>query len=333
MRLAYLPRVSLTRLPTPLDEVPRLAHALGVTRLLVKRDDLTDLGLGGNKVRKLEFLLGDALAQGADSIITTAGDQSNFLRLTSAAARRVGMRPILVVRGRADAASHGNLLLMRMFGAEIHYVETQDPYAASTITRMHELADLERAGGGRPYVVHLATVSAPLAAVGYVAAAAELVAQLDAVGARADAVALAVGSATTYAGLLLGLRHLGNGARVLGASVNTPASALRGHVISQVRGAAEILDIAPSVSDADIDVTDAHVGPGYGVPTSESVDAVRLAASTEGLVFDPIYTGKAWAALAHAVRRGAIHRDATVVFLHTGGSPNLFLHGADMDRG
>ncbi len=132
---------------------------------------------------------------------------------------------------------------------------------------------------------------------------------------------------------MLGLRHLGTGARVLGASVNTSASALSGHVISQVRGAAEILDIVPSVSDADIDVTDAHVGPGYGVPTPESVDAVRLAARTEGLVFDPIYTGKAWAALAHAVRRGTIHRDATVVFLHTGGGPNLFLHGADMDLG
>jgi 1-aminocyclopropane-1-carboxylate deaminase/D-cysteine desulfhydrase-like pyridoxal-dependent ACC family enzyme len=314
-----------------MDDAPRLADALGVRRLLVKRDDLTDPGLGGNKVRKLEFLLGEAQAQGADSIITTAGDQSNFLRMTAAAARRVGIRPVLVVRGRPDAPSRGNLLLMRVFDAEMHYVTTDDPYAAATIERMHELADRERGRGGRPYVVHLATFSAPLAAVGYVAAAAELAAQLNDFGARADAIALAVGSATTYSGLLLGLRHLGLGSRVLGASVNTPAEALRGHVRAQVRGAAEILGIPPAVGDPDLDITDAHVGPGYGIPTPDSVAAVRLAARSEGLVFDPIYTGKAWAAVAAGVRGGAVPRDATVVFLHTGGAPNLFLHAADFE--
>jgi D-cysteine desulfhydrase family pyridoxal phosphate-dependent enzyme len=329
MRIAHLPRVSLTRLPTPLDMAPRLADALGVARLLIKRDDLTDLGLGGNKVRKLEFLLGDALAQGADSIITTASDQSNFLRVVSAAARRAGMRPILVVRGRREAPSRGNLLLMRLFDADIHYVATDDPYAAATVSVMHELADRERRRGARPYVVHLATFSAPLAVVAYVAAAAELTAQLDSLGARASVIAVAVGSATTYSGLLLGLRHLGVHSRVIGASVNTPAEALRAHVRAQASAAAEILGIPSAVSDSDIEITDAHVGPGYGIPTPESVEAVRLAARTEGLVFDPIYTGKAWAALADRVGRGVVARDSTVVFLHTGGVPNLFLHDAD----
>jgi 1-aminocyclopropane-1-carboxylate deaminase/D-cysteine desulfhydrase-like pyridoxal-dependent ACC family enzyme len=330
MNLAHLPRVSLTRRPTPVDDAPRLAEALGVGRALIKRDDLTDLGLGGNKVRKLEFLLGDALSQRADSIITTASDQSNFLRLTAAAARRVGMRPILVVRGRPDAPSRGNLMLMRLFDAEIHYVATEDPYAAATVSLMHELADRERGRGGRPYVVHLATFSAPLAAVAYVAAAAELAVQLHELGARADTVALAVGSATTYSGLLLGFRHLGVQSRVLGASVNTASDSLRSHVRVQMLGASQILGIKTAINESDVDITDEHVGPGYGIPTPESLAAVRLAARTEGLVFDPIYTGKAWAALAGRVRRGDIAPNATVVFLHTGGVPNLFLHDADV---
>ena len=326
MELDRLPRVPLARFPTPLEDAPRLAAALGVARLLVKRDDLTDLSLGGNKVRKLEFLMGEALAQRADTIITTASDQSNFLRLTAAASRRLGLRPILVVRGRPDAPSRGNLLLMRLFDAEIRYVSTQDPYAESTIALMHAIADEVRGRGGRPYVVHLATVSSGLATVGYLPAALELADQLRARQARCDHVVVAVGSGTTYAGLLLGLRHIGLDCHVLGASVNTAAGVLREHVKAQMRAAAEILGLPAPEYDAEINITDGHVGPGYGIPTADSVEAVRLAARCEGLVFDPIYTGKAWAALQQAVRTGTIARDATVVFMHTGGAPNLFLH-------
>lgn len=332
MNLDRLPRVSLSRLPTPLEEAPRLAAAAGVARVLVKRDDLTDLALGGNKVRKLEFLLGEALAQGADTIITTAAAQSNFLRLTAAAARRVGIHPVLVVRGTPDQAPQGNLLLMRVFDAEIHFVQTTDPYAETTIALMHDLADRVRRRGGRPYVVHLATFSSGLASVGYVPAVFELAEQLAAMQARADHIVVAVGSGTTQAGLLLGLRLAGDAARiaqarVLGVSVNTPAAALQTLIAGQIRDAAAILGVSPTlVSESDIHVTDAHVGPGYGIPTPESAGAVRLAARTHGLLFDPIYTGKAWAAVEHGVRSGAIHRDATIVFMHTGGAPNVFLH-------
>ena len=328
MNLDRLPRVSLARLPTPLEEAPRLAAALGVARLLVKRDDLTDLALGGNKVRKLEFLLGDARAQGAGTIITTAASQSNFLRLAAAAARRVGMTPVFVVRGRADAPSQGNLLLMRLFDAEIHYVATEDPYAESTIALMREIGEQVRRQGGHPYLVHLATFSGGLAAVGYVPAAFELAEQLKALRARCDHMVLADGSGTTHAGLLLGLRLAGLRAHVLGASVNTAASALRGHVQAQIRAAAEILGVTPPVRDDEIDISDAQVGPGYGIPTEDSVNAVRLAARSEGLLFDPTYTGKAWAGLSEAVRSGAIGREATVVFMHTGGAPILFTQGA-----
>ena len=326
IHLDRLPRVPLARVPTPLEEAPRLAAALGVARLLIKRDDLTDLALGGNKVRKLEFLLGEALARGADTFITTASDQSNFLRLSAAASARLGLRSILVVRGRPEAPSRGNLLLMRLFGAEIRYVSTHDPYAESTIQLMQSIADEVRARGGRPYVVHLATFSSALATVGYLPAAFELADQLRALGARADHVAVAVGSGTTYAGLLLGLRQAGVAAHLLGASVNIAAAVLREHVRTQMQDAAKMLGISAAAHDAEIDITDAHVGPGYGIPTADSVDAVRLAARCEGLVFDPIYTGKAWAGLRHAVRSGAIARESTVVFMHTGGAPNLFMH-------
>lgn len=326
MELDRLPRVSLARVPTPLDDAPHLAQALGVARLLIKRDDLTDLALGGNKVRKLEFLMGDALARGADTLITTASDQSNFLRLSAAASQRLGLRPIFVVRGRPEAPSRGNLLLMRLFGAEIRYVSTQDPYADSTVALMRAIADEVRGRGGQPYVVHLATFSGGLATVGYLPAAFELAEQLRALSVRCDHVAVAVGSGTTYAGLLLGLRHAGLAAHLLGASVNTAAGVLRPHVAAQMRAAVQILGLSTPGYDAQIDITDAHVGPGYGIPTADSVDAVRLAARCEGLVFDPIYTGKAWAGLQHAVRSGAIDPNATVVFMHTGGAPNLFLH-------
>lgn len=326
MNLANLPRLPLTRLPTPLEKAPRLAAALGVATVLVKRDDLTDLALGGNKVRKLEYLLGEARTQGADTIVTTAGAQSNFLRLTAAAARRAGMRPVFVVRGEPAAPSQGNLLLMRLFDVEIHYVQTEDPYAESSIALMREIGDRVLRKGGKPYLVHLATFSGGLAAIGYVAAAFELTEQLKTLQARCEHAVVAVGSGTMYSGLLLGLRLAGHGAHVIGASVNTAACTLREHVKAQIRGAAQILGVTNPVRDDEIDITDAHVGPGYGIATEESLDAVRLAARSEGLLFDPVYTGKAWAALTSAVRTGAIGRGASILFVHTGGAPGVFLH-------
>lgn len=327
MHLDRLPRARLSRWPTPLEDTPRLARRLGVARLLVKRDDLTDLVLGGNKVRKLEFLLGDALARGADTVITTAGAQSNFLRLTAAAARRLGMASVLVVRGRPQAPSRGNLLLMRLFGADIRYVGTEDPLAPTTLAVMDEVAADVRRRGGQPYLVHLPTYSGGLAALGYVAGALELARQLSEQEVVPDTVVVAVGSGGTHAGLLLGLHLAQMRPRILGVSVNLPASDLRRLITAHLRDAAALLGVSSLPAEQEIAITDDHIGPGYGVPTPESLDAVRLAADAEGLLLDPIYTGKAWAALTAAVRRGEIGRDATVVFIHTGGAPNVFLHG------
>lgn len=327
--LDRLPRVTIVRAPTPLEDAPRLAAALGVRRLLVKRDDLTDLALGGNKVRKLEFLFGEALARSADTIVTTASAHSNFLRIVSAGARRFGLRPVLLVRGRPDLPSVGNLLLMRLFAERIVYLDTADPYADTTIAKMRDLERELTAAGRRPYLIHLAAFSAGLATAAYIPAAEELAVQLRDCG-GCDRVVLAVGSGGTYAGLLLGLRARGVGTPVLGASVNTGAAEMRGRIRDQIRAAEDLLDLPSTVGDDEIEITDAHVGPGYGIPTADSLEAVALAARTEGLLLDPIYTGKAWAALAFAVRTGAVRPSDTVVFMHTGGAPNTFVHSAEI---
>ncbi len=321
-----LPRVTLASWPTPLEEAPRLAGALGLKTLYVKRDDLTGLGLGGNKVRKLEYLLGDAIARGADTVITTAGAQSNFLRLTAVAARRLGLRPILVVRGTRPASLQGNLLLMHLAGADLRFVDTADAYAASTIALMRGIGEQVEAAGHHPYLIHLGTFSGGLAAVGYVTGGLELVEQCRAAGISRARIAVAVGSGGTYAGLLLGLRIAGVGFHVQGASVLSPVPFLRACIREKVHAAAEILGVSATLQEEEIDVTDALIGEGYSTPPGESLDAVYLAARTEGLILDPIYTGRALAALRRAVRAGAIRDGETPVFIHTGGAPNVFTH-------
>ena len=321
-----LPRVTLASWPTPLEEAPRLAEALGLEKLYVKRDDLTGLGLGGNKVRKLEYLLGEAIARGADTVITTAGAQSNFLRLTAVAARRLGLRPILVVRGTRPASLQGNLLLMHLAGADLRFVDTADAYDASTIALMRDIGEQVEAAGHHPYLIHLGTFSGGLAAVGYVTGGLELVEQCRAAGISQSRIAVAVGSGGTYAGLLLGLRIAGGAFHVQGASVLSPVPFLRARIREKAHAAAEILGVSATLREEEIDVTDGLIGAGYGTPPDESLDAVYLAARTEGLILDPIYTGRALAALRQAVRARAIRDGETPVFIHTGGAPNVFAH-------
>jgi D-cysteine desulfhydrase family pyridoxal phosphate-dependent enzyme len=319
-----LPRVNLASWPTPLEEAPRLAEALGLKTLYVKRDDLTGLGLGGNKVRKLEYLLGEAIARGADTVITTAGGQSNFLRLTAVAARRLGLRPILVVRGARPASFQGNLLLMHLAGADLRFVDTADAYDPSTIALMREIGEQVEAAGHHPYLIHLGTFSGGLAAVGYVTGGLELVDQCHAAGVSQARIVLAVGSGGTYAGLLLGLQVAGVRFHTLGASVLSPTPFLRARIREKVHAAADILGLSETLRDEEINITDAMIGEGYSTPPGESLDAVYLAARTEGLILDPIYTGRALAALRRAARAGAIRDGETPVFMHTGGAPNVF---------
>lgn len=319
------PRFSLALLPTPLVEAPRLSRALGGPRILFKRDDLTGFGFGGNKVRGLEFYIAEALAQRADVIVTGAGPQSNHIRATAAAARVAGLDVVAVMHDSRPAETQGNLLLDELLGVEIRF--TNDPDRALVDVQIEEVAQELRQAGRRPYVVSRGGASA-LAALSYVECAREMNAQLQAINVRPHWLVLATGACGTHAGLVAGVKIYGAPYRVLGVTVSRPMAECRERIDRFARQAIELAGYPERVelSPDDILVRDGFVGPGYGIPTSEGIEAIRLVARAEGLFFDPTYTGKAMAGLIAEIRSGRIGKDETVVFLHTGGEPGLFAH-------
>jgi D-cysteine desulfhydrase family pyridoxal phosphate-dependent enzyme len=327
LQLDDAPRVRLAHLPTALEDAPRLAAAAGASgRILVKRDDCTGLALGGNKTRKLEFTLGDALARGADVLVTTGGLQSNHVRQTAAAAARCGLGCHAVVSsplpdpGAAYRGS-GNLLLDGLFGAVIHEVEEAetDAFASDLVERL-------KGEGRNPYLVPLGA-SDGIGSLGYVNCARELLAQARAMGAEIGAVVLCTGSSGTHGGLLSGLRLAGSSIPVVGVSSSEPSAVKMDKVANVCRQVLERLGEAPWPGfGADIEVSDAYVGQGYGYPTDAADAAIRLAARTEGLVLDPVYTGKAMSGLIDMVAEGRFADGRDLVFLHTGGSPALFAY-------
>jgi L-cysteate sulfo-lyase len=324
--LDQLPRTRLQHAPTPLEHLPRLTAALGGPQLWVKRDDCTGLALGGNKVRKLEFLLGEALAQGADTIITAGGPQSNHARQTAAAAARLGLDCLLIltdaVAGR-DPTYHtnGNLLLDELFGARIElHPGTADPDA-----EMARAAEECRADGGTPYVIPIGGSNA-LGLMGYVDAARELLAQAKAQKVGITHVALASGSGGTHAGLALGLALGGSAAPAVGYCISRSSAEQRPRVAGLVQAGADLLGVASPLSAADLMLEDGVIGEGYGQPTEGMAEAVRLAATQEALLLDPVYSGKAMAGVIADIRAGRFRPDDAVVFLHTGGAPSLFAY-------
>lgn len=325
--LPQFPRVLLGTLPTPLEAAPRLSEALGGVSVLFKRDDLTGFALGGNKVRKLEYLLGEAVAQDADVVVSGAGQQSNHLRTTAAAARKLGLDAVLVMHGNPPPEVQGNYLLDQLTGAEIIFTGDED--RSSVDRALKEVADDLHRQGRRPYVIPRGGAS-PLGSVGYVACALELEMQLVAHGQRAHHLILATGACGTQAGLWLGAHWLQASYRIWGISVSRP----RQECLERVRGlataTAELLELAPPpLSEMPIVLED-YLGPGYGILTPEAIEAIRLVARTEGIFLDPVYTGKAMAGLVDLVRQGQISRDETVIFLHTGGAPGLFAHAREL---
>ncbi len=316
MFFGHLPRVRLAHLPTPLHDLPNLSRHLGGPRILVKRDDCTGLAGGGNKTRKLEFLVGDARQRGADTLITEGGLQSNHCRQTAAAAAATGMRCVLVMhRGRDEVT--GNLLLDQLLGARVVVVDAPGE-RRPTMERIAR--DLPRS-----YVIPTGG-SNGVGALGYVDALHELEAQANAMGAGVDAVVFCLGSGGTHGGLLAGARLLGSRARMIGISDGAPRRELTDLVVQVARDTAVALG-APAESGAgEVDVRDEYAREGYGVPNPGMVEAVRLLARVEGLVLDPVYTGKAMAGLIDLVQRGELRRGQTVVFIHTGGLPALFAY-------
>lgn len=332
MSLDSQPRVSLATLPTPLAEASRLRDALGgaerCPRIFIKRDDLTGLALGGNKARKLEFLMADALAKSADVIVSSGATQSNHARMTAAAARAVGLECVLVLSARqSNPPLQGNLLLDRLFGATIHFIQANpDPrfaVAADEVEKVNEIVgDLTR-GGRRPYVIPIGG-SSPIGAMGYVAGTRELQQQIAAAGLRVNRVYYASGSRGTQAGLELGARVFNVEYRLHGIAVSAGENDKQKRAARLVNDAAALLDLPIRVDPEELTTDQRFIGEGYGIPSAECLDAIRLLARTEAILLDPCYTGKGMAGLIHDIGSGAIMPTETVVFLHTGGAPALF---------
>lgn len=324
MHLARFPRVRLGHLDTPLEPMPRLSAHLGGPMLWVKRDDCTGLATGGNKTRKLEFLMGDAQAQGADTVITQGATQSNHARQTAAAAARLGMKCLVLLEDRTgfgDPAyrESGNVFLERLMGAPTRtYPAGTDMNAAMAV-----VADEVRATGGRPYVI-VGGGSNAIGALGYVECAMELVTQANARGLVIDKVVHATGSAGTQAGLVAGFEGMRAGIDVLGIGVRAPREAQEASVFKLACETAVLLGMDGAVARERVSANCDYVGPGYGQPTPAMVDAVSLVARLEGLLLDPVYSGKGMAGLIDLVRQGVFARDENVVFVHTGGSAALF---------
>jgi len=325
--IAALPRVSLATLPTPLKEAPRLSEALGGVRVLFKRDDLTGFALGGNKVRKLEYMLGEALQQGADVIVTGAGPQSNHLRTTAAAACKLGLDAVLVMYGHPPAEVQGNYLLDRLTGVEIRFTGDED--RTSVDRTLGEVAEELRRQGRRPYVIPRGGAS-PVGSVGYVVCAQELAEQCAAQGVQVDHLVCAVGACGTLAGLWLGIISpfavRPSPLRIWGISVSRPREECLQRIRDIAVETARLLGMSIPPAAEPPAVLEDYLGPGYGIVTPEAVEAIRLTARTEGVFLDPVYTGKAMAGLIDLVHRGEIRQGETVVFLHTGGQPGLFAH-------
>lgn len=327
-RTGQMPRLMMAQLPTPLEEAPRLSRVLGGPRILFKRDDLTGTGLGGNKVRKLEFILARALQEGADTLVVCGGFQSNFARIAAAMANRVGLAAELVLGGLPGEprTQVGNLLLDSLLGASITYVDTVPRWEFGD--QVEQVAQLVRRRGGRPFVVPLGG-SGTEGIAAYIGATLELRKQLAEQAITANRLVVGVGSAGTYTGLLLGAINARATYRVTGISVSRGRDYLVEKIPEFAREAADALglDLAPTVDD--VDVYDEYVGESYGVLTAECAEAIRITARAEGVMLDPVYSGKAMAGLIDLIRRGVIGRDETVVFLHTGGHPALFAYPPD----
>jgi L-cysteate sulfo-lyase len=330
MNLARFPRIRLGHLPTPLEPMENLSRHLagpdGGPNLWIKRDDCTGLSTGGNKTRKLEYLMADALAQGADTVLTQGATQSNHARQTAAAAAKLGLACHILLEDRTghtdDAYTQsGNVLLDRLHGATI----ARYPGGTDMQAQMETLAAELRAAGRKPYVIPGGGSNA-VGALGYVNAALELVAQAADIGLRIDHVVHATGSSGTQAGLVAGLVALNSGIPVLGIGVRAPREKQEANVLALAEKVATHLGLPGIVKAEHVVANCDYVGQGYGIPTEGMVAAVKLLAEKEGILLDPVYSGKGMAGLIDLVRKGHFKKDENVVFLHTGGAVGLFAY-------
>lgn len=326
MKIDELPRVRVGKLPTPVEKVPRFSEAVGLPDLFVKRDDMTGIGYGGNKIRKLEYLLADAVEQGADTIITTGGVQSNFTREATACAAKLGLKTVLVLIGEEPDEYRGNLFLERLMGAEIHFVSVSnlDEGAQKAEEHMSSLSEQLETEGHRCYIMPVGGAT-PIGCAGFVNAFLELDAQMEEREITPDRVVLATGSGGTQAGLVVGKKMVKSDINILGVRVGWMFEPYDTMVAELAQKTTDLLDIEGRITEKDIHTTTDFIGEGYDIPTREANDAIKLMARTEAILLDPVYTGKAMAGFIGLVENGEIARDETVVFWHTGGDTALFV--------
>ncbi len=309
-----IPRIRIAQLPTPIEPMPRLSSLLGGPRLWVKRDDQTGLGMGGNKTRKLEYVLAEALANGAKTLVTVGAAQSNHCRQTAALAARYGLDCILVLSGQPSAEPEGNLLLDRLFGAELRWTTRDERDQV-----LQDTFDQAWSDGRRPFLIPLGA-STPVGSLGYMSAFEEFLDQQVDV----DWIVVASSSAGTQAGLVLGARRAGWQGNILGISIDHEAAELKQKVAELASEAADRLGERLSIQADEILVNAEYLGAGYGVLSAAEIEAIRLAARSEGLLLDPVYTARAAAGMIDLIRKGEIPSTARVLFWHTGGTPALF---------
>lgn len=335
MHLARFPRLFLAHLPTPLERLDRLSEVLGGPEIWIKRDDCTGMSTGGNKTRKLEFLMAEAQAEGADIVLTQGATQSNHARQTAAFAAKLGLDCHLLLENRTgsknpDYNHNGNVLLDHLHGATS---ETR-PGGLDMHAELEAAAEQFRAQGRRPYTIP-GGGSNPTGALGYVDCAYELLGQANARGLVIDHVVTATGSAGTQAGLVVGLKAINSGIPLLGFGVRAPKAKQEENVYQLALKTAEKLECPDVVQREDVVADCQYVGQGYGIPREDTIEAIRLFAELEGILLDPVYSGKGAAGLIDYCRQGHFKKGERVVFLHTGGSAALFGYtkslGADDD--
>jgi D-cysteine desulfhydrase family pyridoxal phosphate-dependent enzyme len=320
----YPNRISLAHLPTPIEHLDRLGKRLNGPEIYMKRDDQTGLATGGNKTRKLEFLLADALAQGCDHVITVGAIQSNHCRQTAAAAAKMGLGCSLVLRGDPPAENTGNILLNTILGAHLYWAgnKTLDSTVLEVIREVEVM-------GRKPYVIPLGG-SNVLGATSYVMAMEELAAQMAAQSLNFDFIVFPSSSGGTQAGLVLGAEVVGFRGKVLGISVDHPAGIIQTQVAALATATATHLGLNPMAIAGKVEVNDDYLGAGYAKMGAEEKEAIELVAQTEGILLDPVYTGKAMAGLIDLIRWGAFTRGQKVLFWHTGGMPALFAYAKQL---
>jgi D-cysteine desulfhydrase family pyridoxal phosphate-dependent enzyme len=334
-KIAAFPRKDLIHRPTPLRRLDRLSRELGGPEIWIKRDDLTGIAFGGNKSRKLEFIIPDALGQGADTVITWASVQSNWCMQTATAAVRFGLRPILLLFNTSGLAPEvdGNLLLDHILGADVRIQQAEKGKIVSQENvrkALQPVVDEVKASGRKPYVVAVGgsmpgwSMDKPLGAIAYAAAFVEMEEQTRAAGAAVSHIVHATGSGATQAGLVVGAKAANTGIRVVGISVSDKKEEFVPIVQEILEKTEKTLGGGLALEPSDVIVLDDYVKAGYGIVDRETAEAIRLLFATEGVVLDPVYTGKTMAALIDLIKKGYFRKKDRVLFFHTGGTPALF---------